>query len=114
MNFGAKQTFHIIMKYPFDGRLEWREIEGYKAVIPDFEEFEFFVHKAPSVLTVYNKWRLSEVTTGRAFSSRLDGKTRQEAIDAVSDFLASRGKDAFIKALEEVRASLPIAPKSNQ
>jgi len=100
-----KQTFRIAKEYPLDGHKEWGVIEGYGVIIPGFDEFTFFVHKAPLLPTFETKWRISEETSGRAFPEELDRKTRQATIEAVTTFLTDKGKPFFIEVLEEARAT---------
>ncbi len=99
---GTRRTYRINLKYPLTGGWETRDVQGYKVIIPGFEEFDFFVHRGPErLILTENPWRISEVTTGFAFPRETDGATRQKAIDNVSRFLSEKGKEKFIRAMEK-------------
>ena len=91
----------------------WHEVKGYRVIIPDFEEFSFFVHRALLLNTisktyVIGDWHISEKETGNCFSSCVDDcDSRQEAIDETVKFLTRIGKEKFLEAYKRPA----IAPK---
>lgn len=70
---------------------------GYRVIIPNFKDYEFFVHRFP---WGSNTWRISEVTTGFAAPDRTYAATRQEAIENFTCALNEKGNDGFKKIIE--------------
>ena len=99
-DLGTRRKYQIKIKYPLKEDSEWCEVIGYGVAIAGFEEFLFFVHRSQN--SFEKGWRISEETTGYAFPQELDAKTRQGVIDNVTKFLKRKGKDKFIRALEQV------------
>ena len=98
----TKRLYEITTRSPFDDSIVKRDAQGYRVVILGLEEFSFFVHRRIEPVGS-DSWRISEVTTGFALPSDLDGSTRQEAIDNATTFLSEKGKPKFITAMDRAK-----------
>lgn len=99
----AIRQYMITSQFP-NGETIRRDVEGYRVVIPGFEDFGFFVHRATDpIIEEESTWRVSEVETGFGFPLELEGYTRQEAIRRTTRFLHAKGKSKFLEAMGKAR-----------
>jgi len=91
-----KRIYEITVVFP-PSLIKRQVIEGYRVIIPGFEEYEFFLHK-DHILDDGN-WRLSEATTGAGFPDSCNSPTRQETINLAAVGLKKIGKTGFARCM---------------
>lgn len=90
---------------------EWIKVEGAeRLVIPGFEDFDLFVHRALGWKTkdVANKWTVSEGMTGLQITS---GKTKEEVIDLAKQKLVGSTPDSFLGSIVEGLNKYGVSPR---
>lgn len=84
-------TYYIAVGNTRDG-YQYVPVEGEKVVIPGFEEYELFAHKAQ------NGWKVSEVSSGAQLSI---GFSKDDAIKQATNILKNQGKDKLNTAIQQ-------------
>lgn len=84
-------TYYIAVGNTRDG-YQFVPVEGEKVVIPGFEEYEFFAHKAQI------GWKVSEVSSGAQLSI---GSSKDDAIKQATYILKNQGKDKLNTAIQQ-------------
>jgi hypothetical protein len=101
-----KRIYQIAVEYP-NGVRGTLHLEGYRVIIPDFEEYEFFVHKGH--LFYDENWRISEASTGFGFPNKCNAPARQKTINNAIALLREKGKPAFQTAIKEAQKFMTSA-----
>ena len=84
------------MKYNIQWNDGTKEVEGKRVVIPDFEQFHFFVHNEKECTWI--GWRVSEATSGAVFAMGYD--TKKLAVNEAIRVLNSKGVAELKKAIK--------------
>lgn len=76
-------------------------IEGYRVIIPEYEDYEFFTHK--NLNFDDGLWQISEATTGFCLPETCRASTREQAILNATNTLEAIGKLAFKRAINRAK-----------
>ena len=82
------RQYEITMK-PSKGNPYKKVVNGYRVILPGFEEYGLFVHR--SFLTSCD-WRITEVSTGCRFPDNIAAQTREKTISNLYIYLKEIGK----------------------